>query len=118
MREGFETDHYIDIFDGGPTCIARTSGSARSPRGAGEIGEGQRRRQYLVANGQLQDYRAVLLELDRARQAGHPTWKPPKPWASAKGASVRLVAVERRRSLFEAQRACESAQAAELEEIA
>ncbi|MDT9086501.1 arginine N-succinyltransferase, partial [Escherichia coli] len=26
MREGFETDHYIDIFDGGPTLHARTSG--------------------------------------------------------------------------------------------
>lgn len=25
MREGFETDHYIDIFDGGPTLHARTS---------------------------------------------------------------------------------------------
>ncbi|WP_336145762.1 arginine N-succinyltransferase, partial [Klebsiella pneumoniae] len=26
MREGFETDNYIDIFDGGPTLHARTSG--------------------------------------------------------------------------------------------
>ncbi len=26
MREGFETDHYIDIFDGGPTLHARVSG--------------------------------------------------------------------------------------------
>ena len=26
MREGFETEHYIDIFDGGPTLHARTSG--------------------------------------------------------------------------------------------
>ena len=51
-------------------------------------------RPYLVCNGQLQDYRAVLLELD---------WVPGKPvildaeaaeaLGVGEGASVRLVAV-------------------------
>ncbi|WP_312932474.1 arginine/ornithine succinyltransferase subunit alpha [Pseudomonas sp.] len=99
MREGFETEHYIDIFDGGPTLHARTSGirsiaqsqvadvkidPAATPGG----------RAYLVCNGQLQDYRAVVLELD---------WAPGQPvllsleaadaLGVGEGASVRLVAV-------------------------
>ena len=51
-------------------------------------------RQYLVANAQLQDYRAVLLDLD---------WAPGKPvtldleaaeaLGVGEGASVRVVAV-------------------------
>jgi arginine N-succinyltransferase len=98
MREGFETDHYIDIFDGGPTLHARVSSIrsiAQSRVVPVKIEEGRRGgRQYLVSNGQLQDYRAVLLELD---------WVPGKPvsldLAAAEalgvgeGVSVRLVAV-------------------------
>jgi arginine N-succinyltransferase len=103
MREGFETDHYIDIFDGGPTLHARVSGIrsiAQSrvvpvkvdPVSSGDAIKGGR--PYLVANSQLQDYRAVMLELD---------WVPGKPvtlsLAAAEalgvgeGASVRIVAV-------------------------
>lgn len=102
MREGFETDHYIDIFDGGPTLHARTSGirsiaqSRVVPvRLAAPGAEPQKGgRSYLVANGQLQDYRAVVAELD---------WVPGKPVTLSvaaaealgvgEGASVRLVAV-------------------------
>lgn len=98
MREGFETDHYIDIFDGGPSLHARTSGirsiaqSRVAPVRIGEAGKGGRA--YLVSNGQLQDFRAVVAELD---------WVPGKPIQLAprlaetlgvgEGASVRLVAV-------------------------
>lgn len=98
MREGFETDHYIDIFDGGPTLHARTSGirsiaqSRVVPVRIGEPGKGGR--PYLVSNGQLQDLRAIVAELD---------WVPGKPvtlsFAAAEalgvgeGVSVRLVAV-------------------------
>ncbi|MBU3057992.1 arginine/ornithine succinyltransferase subunit alpha [Pseudomonas indica] len=98
MREGFETDHYIDIFDGGPTLHARTSGirsiaqSRVVPVRVGEPGKGGR--PYLVANGQLQDYRAIVAELD---------WVPGKPVTLSaeaaealgvgEGSSVRLVAV-------------------------
>ena len=97
-REGFETDHYIDIFDGGPTLHARTSGirsiaqSRLVPIKLGEAGSSGR--PYLVCNGQLQDFRAIVAELD---------WVPGKPvtlsleQAEALGvgedASVRLVAV-------------------------
>ncbi|WP_137817405.1 arginine/ornithine succinyltransferase subunit alpha [Pseudomonas sp. 2FG] len=103
MREGFETDHYIDIFDGGPTLHARTSGIrsiAQSRVVPVRLGSQERRepgkggRPYLVANGQLQDFRAVVVELD---------WVPGKPVTLSleaaealgvgEGASVRLVAV-------------------------
>jgi arginine N-succinyltransferase len=98
MREGFETEHYIDIFDGGPTLHARTSGIrsiAQSRMVPIRIGEPELGgRSYLVANGQLQDYRAVVVELD---------WVPGKPLTLSletaealgvgEGSSVRLVAV-------------------------
>ena len=98
MREGFETDHYIDIFDGGPTLHARTSGirsiaqSRVVPVRIAEPSKGGR--PYLVSNGQLQDFRAIVTELD---------WVPGKPvslsveaaeaLAVVDGISVRLVAV-------------------------
>ena len=103
MREGFETDHYIDIFDGGPTLHARVSGirsiaqSRVVPVRVDTVDSGDAvkgGRPYLVANNQLQDYRAVMLELD---------WVPGKPvtlsLAAAEalgvgeGASVRIVPV-------------------------
>ncbi|MOA15595.1 Arginine N-succinyltransferase subunit alpha [compost metagenome] len=99
MREGFETDHYIDIFDGGPTLHARVSSIrsiAQSRVVAVKLDSSVVKggRLYLVCNGQLQDYRAVLLELD---------WVPGKPVTLSleaaealgvgEGASVRLVAV-------------------------
>lgn len=103
MREGFETDHYIDIFDGGPTLHARTSGirsiaqSQVVPVRAAPAGERETvagGRAYLVCNGQLQDFRAIVLDLD---------WLPGQPvslsaesmeaLAVGEGASVRLVAV-------------------------
>ena len=51
-------------------------------------------RQYLVSNGQLQDYRAVLLELDYA--PGKPVTldlQAAEALGVGEGASVRLVAV-------------------------
>ncbi len=103
MREGFETDHYIDIFDGGPTLHARTT-SIRSISqsrvvpvrvSAGKEREpGKGGRQYLVCNGQLQDFRAIVADLD---------WVPGKPVTLSaeaaealgvgEGATVRLVAL-------------------------
>lgn len=98
MREGFETDHYIDIFDGGPTLHARTS-SIRSiaqsvlvPVKVGEAaGAG---RPYLVSNGQLQDFRAIVVELDCV--PGQPVTlsaEAAEALGVGEGASVRLVAV-------------------------
>jgi arginine N-succinyltransferase len=99
MREGFETDHYIDIFDGGPTLHARVSGirsiaqSRVVPVKIGEMVKGVGR-QYLVSNAQLQDYRAVMLELDYA--PGKPVTldlAAAEALGVGEGASVRLVAV-------------------------
>lgn len=98
MRDGFESDNYVDIFDGGPALHARTSGirsiaqSRQVPVRIGEGGKGSRG--YLITNGQLQDFRAVVAELD---------WVPGKPvtlnqetaeaLGIGEGASVRLVAI-------------------------
>lgn len=98
MRDGFESDNYVDIFDGGPALHARTSGirsiaqSRQVPVRIGEGGKGNRG--YLVTNGQLQDFRAIVAELD---------WVPGKPvtlnqqaaeaLGIGEGASVRLVAI-------------------------
>ncbi len=98
MRDGFESDNYVDIFDGGPALHARTSSirsiaqSRQVPVRIGEGGKGNRG--YLVTNGQLQDFRAVVAELD---------WVPGKPvtlnqetaeaLGIGEGASVRLVAI-------------------------
>ncbi|MCG8911160.1 arginine/ornithine succinyltransferase subunit alpha [Pseudomonas nitroreducens] len=98
MRDGFESDNYVDIFDGGPALHARTSSIrsiAQSRQVPVRIGEGAKgSRGYLVTNGQLQDFRAVVAELD---------WVPGKPvtlnqqtaeaLGIGEGASVRLVAI-------------------------
>lgn len=69
-REGFETEHYIDIFDGGPTLHARTSGIrsiAQSQVLPVQLREGAAPaggRAYLLANGLLQDFRALVVNLD------------------------------------------------------
>ncbi|TBU93958.1 arginine/ornithine succinyltransferase subunit alpha [Phytopseudomonas dryadis] len=98
MRDGFETDHYIDIFDGGPTLHARTSGirsiaqSVLAPVMLGEPPAGGR--QYLVSNGQLQDFRAVVIALDWT--PGQPVILSPEAAEAlgvGEGASVRLVTV-------------------------
>jgi len=98
MRDGFESENYVDIFDGGPALHARTSNirsiaqSRQVPVRIGDGGKGNRG--YLVTNGQLQDFRAIVAELD---------WVPGKPvtlnqetadaLGIGEGASVRLVAI-------------------------
>ena len=98
MREGFEAEHYIDIFDGGPTVHARTSGIhsiAQSRVASVRLGApAQTGRLYLVANNQTQDFRALIAELD---------WQPGQPLTLelavaealgvGEGSSVRVVAV-------------------------
>lgn len=98
MREGFESDHYVDIFDGGPTVHARTSGirsiaqSRLLPVRLGAPAALGRR--YLVANNQTRDFRALIAELD---------WAPDQPLTLSpelaealgvgEGVSVRVVAL-------------------------
>lgn len=67
-REGFETNSYIDLFDGGPTSYARLAGIrsiARSQTGAATTGDIiDARGRYLVSNESLKDYRAIVADLD------------------------------------------------------
>ena len=68
MREGFETDNYVDIFDGGPVVQARTAAlrSVSTSRlasveiGAPKPGKGL----WLAANTKVADYRACALRLN------------------------------------------------------
>lgn len=67
MREGFETDNYVDIFDGGPVVHARTS-ELRSTRNSQlvqvEVGTPtQPNGSWLVANQHLGNFRAACLDL-------------------------------------------------------
>ncbi len=96
LREGFETDNYVDIFDGGPVVHAKTADllSVRhSYQAAVQVGKsagGSQR--WLVANGQVGGFRATMLELD---------WQPGQPLTLdnrqaellqvAAGDAVRLV---------------------------
>ena len=98
MRDGFETDHYIDIFDGGPTLHARTSGIrsiAQSQLAPVQLAEsGEVGRQYLVCNAQLQDFRAIVAELDWAPgKAAKLSAEAAEVLGVAEGGSVRLVAL-------------------------
>ncbi|HXH02557.1 MAG TPA: arginine N-succinyltransferase [Candidatus Competibacteraceae bacterium] len=66
MREGFETDHYIDIFDGGPTLHARTDSIRTIARS--RLLKTRRGRQragvpHLIANTRLSEFRCLITDL-------------------------------------------------------
>jgi arginine N-succinyltransferase len=84
-RESFETDNYVDIFDGGPTLHARTN-NIRSIAGSHVVQVEVRdavvgNRAYLISNDQLQDYRAIVHELD---------WEPGAPAVMSNAAATAL----------------------------
>ncbi|MDR6913304.1 arginine N-succinyltransferase [Pseudomonas sp. 3296] len=67
-REGFETNSYVDLFDGGPTLYARTSNvlsiaqsQTRTVKRRLSI---DARGRYLVSNDALEGFRAIVVELD------------------------------------------------------
>lgn len=67
-REGFETNSYVDIFDGGPTLHARvanirsiTQSRIATARQCSDIDLGGR---FLLSNDGLGNYRAIVAELD------------------------------------------------------
>jgi arginine N-succinyltransferase len=67
-REGFETNNYVDIFDGGPTMHARVANirSIIHSRSA-IVRPGQQidaKGRYLVSNDGLGNYRAIIADLD------------------------------------------------------
>lgn len=66
--EGFSFDRYVDIFDGGPTVIAKTD-QVRTVRESteeviAEVGEGGSMK-MLLATGRLKSFRAVQAEVKR-----------------------------------------------------
>ncbi|MHC8306184.1 arginine N-succinyltransferase [Pseudomonas sp. PB3P13] len=67
-REGFETNSYIDLFDGGPTLFARVpairsiSQSKTATVAVGSCIDARGR--YLIGNDSLHDYRAIVADLD------------------------------------------------------
>ncbi|KAF2391664.1 arginine N-succinyltransferase [Pseudomonas frederiksbergensis] len=97
-REGFETNSYIDLFDGGPTLYARTTGIrsiARSHTGAVQSVEAiDARGCYLVSNDSLRDFRAIVAEL--AYTAGQPVGLSAEMCAAlnvSDGSPIRLIAL-------------------------
>lgn len=67
MREGFETDNYVDIFDGGPVIHARTAAlRSLSTSQVVQVEIGQPKPAdglWLAANDKVADYRACALRL-------------------------------------------------------
>ena len=74
LQEGFETENYVDIFDGGPVVQAKTA-ELNSVRGSEvarvRIGQpGQVTGNWLVANERIRDFHACLCDL---------AWQPGEP---------------------------------------
>jgi arginine N-succinyltransferase len=97
-REGFETNSYIDLFDGGPTLYARTPGIrsiAQSQTGTAKPGASiDARGSYLVSNDSLKDYRAIVADLDY--QAGQPVGLSTEMCTAlnvTEGSPIRLIAL-------------------------
>jgi arginine N-succinyltransferase len=97
-REGFETNSYIDLFDGGPTLYARTSNILSIAQS--QTGTAQRASlidacgRYLVSNDALKDYRAIVAELNV--QAGQPVGLSAEMCAALNvtdGSPIRLIAL-------------------------
>ncbi|QCY11886.1 arginine N-succinyltransferase [Pseudomonas sp. MPC6] len=97
-REGFATNNYIDLFDGGPTLHARTSNIrsiAQSQAGVAQSGLAiDARGRYLVSNDSLKDYRAIVADLDYS--PGQPVTLDARMCAALKvtqGSPIRLIAL-------------------------
>lgn len=96
-REGFETENYLDIFDGGPTLLGRLPG-LRSYAGSRvcrvRLGPVQGGGPYLLANGGLSDFCATLARLHPPAH-GEVTVPPDVAAALgvAEGEMVRLAAL-------------------------
>ncbi|WP_030140080.1 MULTISPECIES: arginine N-succinyltransferase [Pseudomonas] len=67
-REGFETNSYVDLFDGGPTLHGRTTNIRSIVQSRSVITRQSRvidaRGRYLVSNDGLAGYRAIIADLD------------------------------------------------------
>lgn len=97
-REGFETNSYVDLFDGGPTLYARTSNIrsiAQSQTAMANPGLPiDARGRYLVSNDSLENYRAIIADL--AYSPGQPVTLDAEMRAALKvtqGSTIRLIAL-------------------------
>ena len=97
-REGFETNSYVDLFDGGPTLFARTSNIrsiAQSEVGVAQSGLPiDARGSYLVSNDSLENYRAIVADLDY--RPGQPVALDAQMCAAlqvTQGNTIRLIAL-------------------------
>ena len=89
MDEGFETDNYVDIFDGGPVVHAKTallntvrnSALAKVQIGLPVAGDSL----WLVANTRVCDFRACALQL---------TWLPGQPLVLDQATADQLCVAE------------------------
>ncbi|MEZ1314527.1 arginine N-succinyltransferase [Pseudomonas fluorescens] len=97
-REGFETNSYIDLFDGGPTLHARLTdirSIAQSQTGTVTLSDAiDARGSYLVSNDALKGYRAIVADLDY--RAGHPVTLSAAMCAAlnvSDGSPVRVIAL-------------------------
>jgi arginine N-succinyltransferase len=97
-REGFETNSYVDLFDGGPTLHARTRGIRSIEQShIAEVRTGSAidaRGRYLVSNDSLENYRAIVAELDYS--AGQPVTLDAAMCTALKvneGSLIRLIAL-------------------------
>ena len=97
-REGFEINNYIDLFDGGPTLFARTAGIrsiVHSHIAVARPGSAiDARGRYLVSNDSLENYRAIVAELDYI--PGQPVSLDERMCAALKvreGSLIRLIAL-------------------------
>ncbi|KAB0495736.1 arginine N-succinyltransferase [Pseudomonas vancouverensis] len=97
-REGFETNSYVDIFDGGPTLYARTTAIRSIVHSHLAVAQPtaslDARGRYLLSNEALQGYRAIVADLD---------FRPGQPLALdadmcralqvVEGSPIRLIAL-------------------------
>lgn len=72
LREGFRTSKHLDIFDGGPTLIARLDDihTLKNYHYKRYVSDDKRQRgsKYMVCNPTLSDFRCLLSELDDHEQ--------------------------------------------------
>lgn len=98
-REGFEADHYIDIFDGGPTLHGQVSSihsiaHSQHLELAGIAPQEVAQLEYLICNGRLQDFRALVAQL--CWQPGQPLYLSDEQASALKvkpGDYLRLIAL-------------------------
>lgn len=97
-REGFESNSYIDLFDGGPTLLARVA-SIRSIVQSEVVAATwaetvDARGCYLVSNDLLKGFRAIVAELDYT--AGRPVALSAEMFRAldvTEGSTVRVIAL-------------------------